>query len=714
MVRIFGTPGRSRRLRVGIAIGACMALILVMALPAFAVHELDFQLDGNIATSPDTNVGGNTQEIDWQDLFDANGDTNSLPTGFEKADLDRDFNTNTNGSFNTADSSTFATGSKDTLPITPGWQCNQDNNVNSKTDVMNAYAASYVVDSSDPEDDGDEIMYFGLERNANTGTGNVGFWFLGDGTVDCSSSGSTTAFTGDHQDGDVLVVSEFTQGGTVSTIFAYKWVGDSPGSLDPNPIAQGASCSGAAVDDDICAQVNTGTLNNIPWLTANKQDNTGHSLRVSEFFEGGINLTDAGLGGECFNTFIGDTRSSTSLTATIFDFSRGSLGGCTSEITTTPKQAGDPDPTNITSEPIPATGQLEVMDSALVEVDGADTFDAEVTFFLCRESELVDGNGDPDPAGTCATGGTQIGTAKAVTSSPATVVSDTAGLTAAERYCWRGEFSGDEDAGVPADTDSSSAECFEVTPLTPTLTTSASGDVVLGNPIYDTISLTGTADTPGSNGIGPDGTIDATDRQPAGGTISVTAYGPDDPTCTTEAVGNPAVDWPVSIDVSGDSATYGGSGSVTEFTPVAVGTYTFVASYSGDSPNTNGAGPSACDDAAEQVIVTGEAAVATAQDWLPNDTATITGPTALSGTVTFTLYTGTDCNAGNDDTVVYGPEQVAVSGASPQHPETSNTSVVVEEADSGGYSWLVSYDDDSLGDPDPTCETTTITIDDTP
>ncbi len=73
-----------------------------------------------------------------------------------------------------ADTTTFATGSKDTLPITPGWQCNFDNNVNSKIDVMNSYAATYDAPN------GDEILYFALERNTNTGTANVAFWFLQD------------------------------------------------------------------------------------------------------------------------------------------------------------------------------------------------------------------------------------------------------------------------------------------------------------------------------------------------------------------------------------------------------------------------------------------------------------------------------------------------------------------------------------------------------
>ena len=169
MVRILGSPGRSRRLRVGVALAACTALVVVMAVPALAVHDLDFQLDGNIATSPDTTIGGTTQETDWQDLFDLNGDKIlPLPAGFDEAGFDDDFVVNANGSFNSSDNTTFATGSKDTLPITPGWQCNQDNNVNSKVDVMNAYAAEYI----DPAT-GDEILYFALERNTNTGDANV-------------------------------------------------------------------------------------------------------------------------------------------------------------------------------------------------------------------------------------------------------------------------------------------------------------------------------------------------------------------------------------------------------------------------------------------------------------------------------------------------------------------------------------------------------------
>ena len=155
-----------------------------------------------------------------------------LPAGFDAATFDKDFN-NTGTTFLTNDTTTFATGSKDTLPIAD-WQCNFDNNVNSKIDVMNAYAATYT----DPVS-GDEFIYFGIERNTNTGTADVGFWFLKK-PVACESTGGAVDFQGAHSDGDLLVVSEFTGGGTVSTIKVFRWNGDdATGELGEEPGRRG-------------------------------------------------------------------------------------------------------------------------------------------------------------------------------------------------------------------------------------------------------------------------------------------------------------------------------------------------------------------------------------------------------------------------------------------------------------------------------------------
>jgi hypothetical protein len=218
--------GQGRRRR-GFLLGgvACVAALgALMISSAFAVHDLVFQLDGDVDSSTTTSVGGTTQTIDWDQFISASGTLLPRPANFDASSFDRDFALNAHGTFDTSDTSTWATGSKDTLAITPGWQCRRDNNLLDKNDIMNAYAASYAPAG------GDEVLYFALERNGNEGAANVGFWFLQDNNVNCESAGGNTAFTGNHTDGDLLVVSEFTNGGTVSTINVYEWEGGANGA----------------------------------------------------------------------------------------------------------------------------------------------------------------------------------------------------------------------------------------------------------------------------------------------------------------------------------------------------------------------------------------------------------------------------------------------------------------------------------------------------
>jgi hypothetical protein len=472
--RIFGPSGGRRRRAQGLLGGKRRRRVLLgtlastVALAAFlvsnasAVHDLVFQLDGDVSASTTTSVGGTTQPYDWDSLFNADGTKKTPPTTDFTASSGvlKDFN-NTGTVFHTNDQTTFATGSKDTLPITPGWQCNFDNNVNSKIDVMNAYAAAYT----DPVTD-HEILYFGLERNTNTGDGNVAFWFL-QSPVACESEGGNHPFTGEHQDGDLLVVSAFTNGGTVSNVDVYRWDRpdpDLPGSLNPNPVIEdGSDCrttGTASPEDDACAIVNTGTLTGttaIPWLTANKQDGVGHTLRSTEFYEGGVDLTAHELGGRCFNTFLADTRSSQSLTATLFDYASGQLGECAAGMATQVSDAG------------PVLPKVEVHDTATVTGNKEITPTGEVTFFLCG----------PIATGACTTGGTQLtnvapqGTLAPVTST-ATLsdasanspdVNTDAAPLAPGRYCFRAEWPGDDNYTTPLKEfggENGTNECFTV------------------------------------------------------------------------------------------------------------------------------------------------------------------------------------------------------------------------------------------------------------
>ena len=182
-----------------------------------------------------------------------------------------------------------------------------------------------------------------------------------------------------------------------------------------------------------------------------------------------------------------------------------------------------------------------------------------------------------------------------------------------------------------------------MTPRTPTLPTSATYDgarlrrASSGARSSDTATLTGTANNPnndGSNTTYP--SINGT-TTPATGTITWTAYGPD--SCVTVAM------QATSRDVSGDNTYPTNAQTAVSFVSSAVGSYVFVATYSGSSPNTNAPSTTATcasPGANETVTVTGSATSSSVQGWLPNDRITIdsTAGTKASGTMTVTLYYG--------------------------------------------------------------------------
>jgi hypothetical protein len=725
------------------AAGTAAALAMLIG-SALAVHDHNFQLDGDTASSTTTSVANKTQLLDWNDFFNANTTKKSLPTDFTASGFQVDFNKKApaNTVFATNDTTTYATGSKDTLDISPGWQCTQSSNVNSKIDIMNAYAAAYT----DPSTDHD-ILYFALERNANTGDGNVAFWFLQD-EVTCVSPGGSTPFTGDHKDGDFLVVSAFTNGGGVSTIDAYRWTDPDPddaseGFLETTPAGSGGDCQDANGGDEICATTNSeangdGDVTTL-WETSNKQDGVGHNLRQVEFFEGGIDLTATELSGKCFNTFIADTRSSQSLTATLFDYAGGTLGECSSSTVTTPQVSTDDstyssfpsgaDANNAGSIEIPADATLRVKDSAVVTVTGVDTFSGELTFHLCGPLALNSTSTCDVDATTKAPKGVPVGSATTVTAN-GTYASDFATVTSVGRYCWRADFGGDEDAAVPPSADNAKTECFKVTPRTPSLpTTAGAGPVAFGQAVTDTAALSNTANKPGSGGLDPDETTNGTILTPshgsaggaAGGTISFTLY---NASCTAVATGTGGP-FPIDRTVTGNGTypkTADGQ-SVVSFTPDAPGTYQWFAIYSGDSPNTAASAAfnaaTCAADTAERVVVEQiPTKIKTDPFVYPQDTARIestkaSDPVPTGGTVKFRLFgptgggtpktalqncqdNGSETNVGTGGLLYIETKgNPIVAGDRAQDGSvtytTSNTTVKLNPASSTRYVWRVTY-----------------------
>ncbi len=707
----------------GIAGMSLVAGLFLGAGTVLAVHDLDFQLDGNTADtcppSPDTGLC-DTDQQDWNDLFTVTPGTGSESVtsntpivgesgDFTAATFTRDLRTgastticktdpalsSTSTTFCTYDNTTFATGSKDTLDI-PGWACNADNNVNSKIDIMNAYSGSYTRTS-----DGDKILYFGLDKNKDNGTNDAGFWFL-QGDANCavtSTSGAHPSFTGGHKLGDVLVVAEYSRGGGVGNITAYRWDGVTPLVQIANAGPGLADCKTKAALDDLCGTTNSGakqfnTNITTSWLTSDATLGVGHTVVPPDFFEGAINITEAfkNNGGAtaptCFNTYVADTRSSTSLTATLFDFARGRLGECSSRTTTNPVDATDntlPPASTIPTDP--ADAKVEVKDKTVITVSGVSTFSGSISWFICGNNATTN----------CDSGGVSVGSQNITTAG--TYYSPKVTVTAAGTYCFRAVFSGDEAAGVPGSSDSDSSECFTVSPVTPTIATQAgAGTVDFGSPVTDTATLTGTAHRPGTggpSGATPSGSINPTTfGGDAGGTITFTLYKSD---CSTLATGTGTN--PQTRTVSGD----GDYGPVS-FTPDAPGTYYWDASYPADSPNTNAAtNLSPCPSNSEKVIVrTISTNVITKQSWIPNDTVTVSasaGNLGANGSVLFELFDNATCS----NTALYS-QSVAITGGGPtQEVSTTNTGsgagmlkITTGYADAAGstkgkYSWRVTY-----------------------
>ena len=579
--------------------------------------------------------------------------------------------------------------SKDHLPIN-GWMGTSGASPD-KAEILNAYAAKAV------ETDGDQVLYFGMDRYAVDGSTDIGFWFFKNPVTFDESTG---VFTGEHAGtlttpGDILILGTFTQGGATTNVRVFRWVGEGgneSGTVN-GPDGDFGDCiqDPPLTNDNGCATVNNTSIE-VPWTYTFKGSSTGGWVPAGGFYEGGVNLTAIGLDG-CFSSFLAETRSSPEITAILKDFALGSFEACDSGLTTTPSDDnGDP----IGEDGISiGTGSVLVRDSADLNITGTSEWEGSLDFYLCGPDE-----------GLCDDSGTLISSHDIDQDSEDPFLSDAAEVTSAGEYCWAAFFTSDT-VGVPDAEDATEGECFTVNPVTPTITTEATSTVVLGNEIDDVATLSGTANQPGDPVIDP-----TTAGGPANGTITFSLYGPSDTAvCTAENLIGTSV-----VDVSGDSTltnVYRASdGTVTgTLEPPAVGTYYWIAVYSGDPPNTNDA-EGECGDDGETTTVTGTADLSTAQDWLPNDTATLTGDTNLNGTLTFVLYDDGTC--GDDDgTAVYTEDPITVTNAASGSTfSTTNDSFVVKEADSGSYSWLVTYTDDVLDSPDPVCEVTDITITD--
>jgi hypothetical protein len=203
-------------------------------------------------------------------------------------------------------------GSKDEQDI-PNWK-HRSGTPPAKDDITNAYAAAYV----NPDDD-HFILIFGMDRFDTSGSAQLGFWFLQE-NVQPVAGGS---FSGQHLDGDTLVLVNFSGGGDVPTIEVFEWQGAGPVSLGAGT---DVLCTGGWIPggQDHCGITNVGSVA-APWTYENKDVGVTTSFPPAAFFEGAIDLTALGIAA-CFTQFLAESRSSTSITATLKDFATPAEG----------------------------------------------------------------------------------------------------------------------------------------------------------------------------------------------------------------------------------------------------------------------------------------------------------------------------------------------------------------------------------------------------
>jgi hypothetical protein len=224
----------------------------------------------------------------------------------------------------------------------------------------------------------------------------------------------------------------------------------------------------------------------------------------------------------------------------------------------------------------------------------------------------------------------------------------------------------------------------------------ASPDLAIANQASDNVSiLLGQAET----SISTQATASATPGDPVSdqatladgvsptGRITFRLYGRGDPNCSNAPI------FKQRVPVSGNGAY-----QTADFTPSRVGTYRWIATYSGDSDNAQA--QTSCNDTDESSTVANPrpniSTTSSADTTLGNpvhDTAHLTGGQSPTGSITFRLYGRNDTNCSNNPAF---KDTVSVSGSG----DYLSADFTPDRA--GTYRWTARYSGDTVNDANAT------------
>jgi hypothetical protein len=836
--RILGPTGSAKRRRflfVPVVLAAALALFWIAGAQANAPQSAGvFQLDGN-AFQSDTVAGLNGPgSEDWNNICPSTLTGGAAPgcSGPSSIATAQAFTQDGGG----IDGKTIFTGgtTKD-INDTTQWSWT-NGSVPDKDNLGDAFAAKYNGIGTDTH----QYLYFGADRFANNGDSQIGFWFFRKNVAPLANGsfgpGAHTAWTFDAggnvvNKGDILILSDFTQGGGTPTIRVFFWTANGL-LLRAGGTASPATCT-PALALDFCALVNNAAKPS-PWPFAPKSS-AANTFQPGELYEGGIDSTSLGIAGECFSTFLAETRSSQSTSAVLKDFVEGNFQQCNASIKTN-ASAGVTDQTSVS--PGTSVHDLATVTGTGVTPAPDPTSPPNVHFFFCGPTAVdstatcdSSGTGIGEPTGVALVGGTPN---DGVATAQSGDINTAASPLAPGRYCFRAEWGGDanypgaiKDAGA-----GTQDECFIVRTIPTTTVTTPSDSsgtglvspVALGTMLFDKAVVTGTA-----VGGPPPGTVDFFLCDPtqvtgaagaevcaSGGTnlsgnprtlvaastttssvlsspgvaanqagvwcfravytpTGSTYIGSSDAThgecvtvgkldtttvttpsvSTTQAVGASVTDHavvtavaagdgtptgtinfficdPVQVAAGGGTCSVGGTAAgsktavaVANSNPPAssadsdaiiangVGTWCFRAEYVPGGANGGNYNGSFDSSATECFLVQDSTSMASAQDWLPNDTATVTatGGTALNGTLSIQLYEGDSCAAGSEvASQLYTKTLTNASSAADRTLTTNNSTYKVLVSKS--VSWKVVFTPSAGSNVTGSdhCESTALTI----
>ena len=336
-----GSPRRRRFLLIPLVL-ICIGLFYVaggQALPPGSTGSPNdsglFQLDGNTLPGtcaspfPGTTL---TSGDDWAGLYNQ-----FIPPTSDKSPCGSDGFTFVPDGGALDHSYWSQGGSKDVYdPALGPWRWSGGDVSPDKNDIQDAFSAMYHLGTT-------KYLYFGSDRLDTSGDAQQGFQFLQANVclqptagqpaangLPCPAAtptvptGCTPAFSTSnagrfvdpttgcpvhHKNGDLLVLVNFNNGGTIGASGVYVWWGangsgagcyGTPPKTTPPTAAgicdqpvlfgNGADCTTISGANDFCASSNKVNIANEPvWAYTNKD--AGHTYEASSFAEGGINLS---------------------------------------------------------------------------------------------------------------------------------------------------------------------------------------------------------------------------------------------------------------------------------------------------------------------------------------------------------------------------------------------------------------------------------------